>query len=114
MSYIYTGERCRPQSKFMDLSPPDVYGLHCLPVPISDGSGLDPCCSPMDGMLHLLYMHCYPSLGIPSLHSASIFVFNHPLLHWPSCLSNVRELAVHTVHTLATPHPPHAQRLDHA
>ena len=82
--------------KVHGLSPPDVYGLHSSPVPISDGSGLDPCCSPVDGVLCLLYMHRYPILGIPSLHS--IFVFSHSLLHRPSGLSNVRELAVTARH----------------
>ena len=60
--------------KVHELSPPDVYGLHSSPVPISDSGGLDTCCSSVDVMLCLLYMQCYPILGIPSLHSIFVFV----------------------------------------
>ena len=84
--------------RFHGLSLPDVYGLHTSPVPISDGDGLDPCCSPVDVMLCLLNMHCYPFLGIPSLHS--IFVFSRSFLHRPSGLSNVRELAITARHLI--------------
>ena len=84
--------------KVHGLSLPDVYGLHSSPIPISDGSGLDPCCSPVDGMLCPLYMHFYPILGIPSLHSILNFLLSHSLLHRPSGLSNMRELAVTAGH----------------
>ena len=60
--------------KVHELSPPDVYGLHSSPVPISDSGGLDTCCSSVDVMLCLLYMQCYPILGIPSLQSIFVFV----------------------------------------